>query len=256
MRAFAPVLSASAAAFATSGPGADRPRAAATGLTRFDDRLGLDPWDRYPQTARHAGSPYGFVGDGRLSRHWRHYFSSLGIPWKLWSRRLARPNGKPGLAAAEALAGCPTILLAVSDDAIAPVMARLRAEGLDDRRYRAFLRRPDLRRRLRHASAHELRADALRAGVLPRHPGVRGPRCRAPGSGRRVPRAVPAPAESLLPAEVGRQGLLPRALRAGGRLHRGPVARFLHRDGGALRRAARSSRRLSPPHRRERDRLE
>ena len=78
-------------------------------------------------------SPYGFVGDGRLSRHWRHYFTSLGIPWKLWSRKLARPNGKPGVAAAEALAGCPTILLAVSDDAIAPVMARLRAEGLDDR---------------------------------------------------------------------------------------------------------------------------
>lgn len=83
-------------------------------------------------------SPYGFVGDGRLSRHWRHYFSSLGIHWKLWSRKLARPNGKPGVTAAEALDGCPTILLAVSDDAIAPVMARLRADGLDDRRYVHF----------------------------------------------------------------------------------------------------------------------
>jgi hypothetical protein len=83
-------------------------------------------------------APYGFVGDGRLSRHWRHYFTSLGIPWKLWSRRLARPNGKPGLTAPEALAGCPVILLAVSDDAIAPVMARLRAEGLDDRRFVHF----------------------------------------------------------------------------------------------------------------------
>jgi predicted short-subunit dehydrogenase-like oxidoreductase (DUF2520 family) len=82
--------------------------------------------------------PYGFVGDGRLSRHWRHYFTSLGIPWKLWSRRLARPNGKPGLTPAAALEGCPVILLAVSDDAIAPVMARLRAEGLDDRTYVHF----------------------------------------------------------------------------------------------------------------------
>jgi len=83
-------------------------------------------------------SPYGFVGDGRLSRHWRHYFTSLGIPWKLWSRQLARPNGKPGLTAPVALAGCPVILLAVSDDAIAPVMARLRAEGLEDRAYVHF----------------------------------------------------------------------------------------------------------------------
>ena len=83
-------------------------------------------------------SPYGFVGDGRLSRHWRHYFTSLGIPWKLWSRKLARPNGKPGVTAPEALAGCPTILLAVSDDAIAPVMARLKEEGLGDRRFVHF----------------------------------------------------------------------------------------------------------------------
>ncbi len=96
--------------------------------------MGQVPADR----ADSGTSPYGFVGDGRLSRHWRHYFTSLDIPWKLWSRRLARANGKPGVAAAEALAGCPVILLAVSDDAIAPVMARLRAEGLDDRRYVHF----------------------------------------------------------------------------------------------------------------------
>jgi predicted short-subunit dehydrogenase-like oxidoreductase (DUF2520 family) len=85
-----------------------------------------------------GSSPYGFVGDGRLSRHWRHYFTSLGIPWKLWSRRLARTNGKPGIAATAALADCPVILLAVSDDAIGPAMARLRAEGLDDRIYVHF----------------------------------------------------------------------------------------------------------------------
>ena len=83
-------------------------------------------------------SPYGFVGDGRLSRHWRHYFTSLGIPWKLWSRRLARPNGKPGVTAAAALEGCPVILLAVSDDAIAQVLALLHSEGLDDRRFVHF----------------------------------------------------------------------------------------------------------------------
>jgi len=82
--------------------------------------------------------PYGFVGEGRISRHWRHYFTSLGIPWKLWSRRLARPNGKPGLSARAALEACPVILLAVSDDAIAQVLGRLRAEGLGDRRFVHF----------------------------------------------------------------------------------------------------------------------
>ncbi len=83
-------------------------------------------------------SPYGFVGDGRFSRHWRHYFTSLGLPWTLWSRRLARANGVAGLTATAALADCPIILLAVSDDAIAPVMAMLRAAGLDDRTFVHF----------------------------------------------------------------------------------------------------------------------
>ena len=106
-------------------------------------------------------SPYGFVGDGRLSRHWRHYFTSLGLPWTLWSRRLARANGVAGRSAADVLADCPIILLAVSDDAIAPVMATLRAEGLDDRTLRALLRRAVIRGRLRRASADELCEDAL-----------------------------------------------------------------------------------------------
>jgi predicted short-subunit dehydrogenase-like oxidoreductase (DUF2520 family) len=80
-------------------------------------------------------APYGFVGDGRLSRHWRHYFSSLGIHWKLWSRRLACAQG---LGAGDALAGCDVILLAVSDDAIESVLAELRAEGLASRTFVHF----------------------------------------------------------------------------------------------------------------------
>lgn len=91
-----------------------------------------------PRSPVSGQAPYGFVGDGRFSRHWRHYFSSLEIPWKLWSRRLARPNGVAGIRATETLADCPVILLAVSDDAIAPVMATLRAEGLDDRTFVHF----------------------------------------------------------------------------------------------------------------------
>ena len=80
-------------------------------------------------------APYGFVGDGRLSRHWRHYFSSLGIHWKLWSRRLARAEG---LGAAEALADCDVILLAVADDAVEPMLGQLRAEGLGTRTFVHF----------------------------------------------------------------------------------------------------------------------
>lgn len=80
-------------------------------------------------------APYGFVGDGRLSRHWRHYFSSLGIHWKLWSRRLARAEG---LGAAEALEDCDVILLAVADDAVEPVLEQLRAEGLGNRTFVHF----------------------------------------------------------------------------------------------------------------------
>lgn len=87
------------------------------------------------ETSACARSPYGFVGDGRLSRHWRHYFTSLGIPWRLWSRRLARVDGRNP---ADALAGCDVILLAVSDDAIAPVHQALCADGLGERRFVHF----------------------------------------------------------------------------------------------------------------------
>lgn len=79
-----------------------------------------------------AAAPYGFVGDGRLSRHWRHYFSCLGLPWKLWSRRLARAGGEQA-DPARALDLCRVLLLAVSDDAIEPVMQELAAAGLGDR---------------------------------------------------------------------------------------------------------------------------
>ena len=80
-----------------------------------------------------ARTPYGFIGDGCVSRHLRHYFSSLGIPWRLWSRRLARASDTGEMKPSQALANCNLILLAVSDDAIGPVLDRLLAEGLRDR---------------------------------------------------------------------------------------------------------------------------
>jgi hypothetical protein len=80
-------------------------------------------------------SPYGFVGDGRISRHWRHYFTSLDIPWKLWSRRIARADGS---RARDVLADCGVILLAVTDDAVEAVLNMLQAAGLSDRTFVHF----------------------------------------------------------------------------------------------------------------------
>ncbi|MGQ0383929.1 MAG: DUF2520 domain-containing protein [Gammaproteobacteria bacterium] len=82
-------------------------------------------------------APYGFVGDGRLSRHWRRYFSHLGLPWKLWSRRLAC-EGAVDADPARAFADCAVLLLAVSDDAIVEVMRRLAGAGLGDRAFVHF----------------------------------------------------------------------------------------------------------------------
>jgi predicted short-subunit dehydrogenase-like oxidoreductase (DUF2520 family) len=77
-------------------------------------------------------APYGFIGDGRLSRHWRHYFSHLGLPWKLWSRRLARA-GEVDADPARMFADAAVLLLAVSDDAVPAVVQRLVDAGLGDR---------------------------------------------------------------------------------------------------------------------------
>ncbi len=89
-----------------------------------------------PADMRPSGpAPYGFVGDGRVSRHWRHYFSSLGMPWALWSCRIARADAS---RADRVLADCPIILLAVADDAIEGVLGELRDAGLGDRTFLHF----------------------------------------------------------------------------------------------------------------------
>ena len=181
-------------------------------------------------------SPYGFVGDGRLSRHWRHYFTSLGLPWTLWSRRLARANGVAGRSAADSACGLP--------HHPARGLGRRHCAGHGDasrrgsRRpdLRAFLRRAYFRGRFWRASAHELCEHAVRACVLSRYPDLRG---RGPsGSGRVFPRPLSGPAESLFRAQAGRQGVLPRALRARGRDDRRALARILRRDGSPFRRSA------------------
>lgn len=59
-------------------------------------------------------TPFGIVGDGRVARHFFHYFSLLGLSTCTWSRRA------PALSPPEALASCRTVLLLIRDAAIVP----------------------------------------------------------------------------------------------------------------------------------------
>ena len=135
------------------------------------------------------------------------------------------------------LADCPIILLAVSDDAIAPVMATLRAEGLDDRTYVHFCGGRCIRGRLWRASADELPTTLYEPAFYRDIPVFvdSGP----PGSGRGISTALfpglPNPCFPLKPEDKAYYHAL--CALAGG-MHRRALARILRRDGGPLRRAA------------------
>jgi predicted short-subunit dehydrogenase-like oxidoreductase (DUF2520 family) len=58
---------------------------------------------------------YGIVGDGRLARHFAHYFNLLNIPYRQWSRSL---EAEQGISPIVRLEGCETILVMISDSAI------------------------------------------------------------------------------------------------------------------------------------------
>src|SRR5262245_25255239 len=58
--------------------------------------------------------PIGIVGDGRLARHFQHYFQLLGLPICRWCRRQSTVDPP------QALASCQTVLLLIRDDAIVP----------------------------------------------------------------------------------------------------------------------------------------
>jgi predicted short-subunit dehydrogenase-like oxidoreductase (DUF2520 family) len=59
-------------------------------------------------------APLGVAGDGRVASHFAHYFRLIGLPFRQWSRR----------APADDLAGCPLVLLLVSDPAVEELTAR------------------------------------------------------------------------------------------------------------------------------------
>lgn len=57
-------------------------------------------------------TPFGIVGDGRVARHFDHYFNLLGLSVCAWSRRAPAPSPP------EAFASCRTVLLLTGDAAI------------------------------------------------------------------------------------------------------------------------------------------
>lgn len=59
-------------------------------------------------------TPFGIVGDGRVARHFHHYFNLLGLSVRTWSRRASTPPPP------EALASCRSVLLLIRDEAIVP----------------------------------------------------------------------------------------------------------------------------------------
>jgi hypothetical protein len=61
-------------------------------------------------------TPLGIVGDGRVARHFLHYFNLLGLPVRTWSRR--RPASGP----IDAFADCQTVLVLIRDTEIVPFL--------------------------------------------------------------------------------------------------------------------------------------
>ena len=59
-------------------------------------------------------TPFGIVGNGRVARHFHHYFNLLGLSVCAWSRRARAPSPP------EALASCRTVLLLIRDAEIVP----------------------------------------------------------------------------------------------------------------------------------------
>jgi len=59
---------------------------------------------------------YGIAGNGRASTHLQAYFRLLKVPYKLWHRRC-------GSAPEDALGGCSTVFILISDGAIAPFVS-------------------------------------------------------------------------------------------------------------------------------------
>ena len=62
-------------------------------------------------------APFGIVGDGRVARHFHHYFNLLNLPVRSWSRRTV------DCSPVDALAACGTVLVLISDAAIEPFIA-------------------------------------------------------------------------------------------------------------------------------------
>ena len=65
-----------------------------------------------------SARPFGIIGDGRVARHFLHYFDLLGLSARAWSRRSS--DRSP----VEALTSCDTVLVLIADGAIEPFIAQ------------------------------------------------------------------------------------------------------------------------------------
>lgn len=134
---------------------------------------------------------YGIAGDGRASRHLQRYLRLLGIPYRLWHRRLGIPPG-------EALAPCGTVFLLLNDSAIPPFLAA--HPFLRDRRLIHFsgsLRLPGV------TAMHPFMPLASRPLTLPQYKAI--PFALEPGQSlRRLVPELPNPAFRVSPRQKRR----------------------------------------------------
>lgn len=82
------------------------------------------------QVPEHKTPTYLFVGNGKVSRHFQLYFTSLNIPFGVWTRSSGKDFLKFALTSQK-------ILLLINDDAIVPFVTD-NSKGLEDKTWIHF----------------------------------------------------------------------------------------------------------------------
>lgn len=82
-----------------------------------------------------AKTPYGIVGDGKLARHFAHYFNLMNLSYSHWSRRI-QAEGGPSFV--QALSNSESVLVMISDSAIEPWIKQAHVSGLNPARFVHF----------------------------------------------------------------------------------------------------------------------
>ena len=179
-----------------------------------------------PSPATH---PLGIVGDGRVARHFHHYFTLLNLPVRTWSRRSA------AISPVEALAACDTILVLIPDAAIEPFIAAW--PGLSRTPPGPLLGQPRHAGRGVRAPADDVRTRPLSTSTTYRSIPFVLDAGRTP-----FHELLPGPAESVLHHRRSRSAVIPRALRDGRQLLHPALAEALRRARRPVRQSPRPPR--------------